>query len=223
LDTTTPKKISISEIKRLFQREWLDPQGDMPYADTRPRPPALGLELVAPLRRGAAAHTVLERLDFHRCQEEGALAAFIAELASQGILTREEAASVPAGHILRFLQSPLAGRIRESPLVRRETPFVLGWPASELYGRDYSQKTVLVHGIVDCYFARPDGTLALVDYKSDKVPAEGGFLEIARRYALQMRVYKRAIESATGLPVTECLLFLLSAGQVFSYEADYEA
>ncbi|MDR1531824.1 MAG: helicase-exonuclease AddAB subunit AddA [Clostridiales bacterium] len=226
-ETTLPKKISISEIKRLFQRE-LDGAADLSdhyfYAESSSRPAAAprfrsGGRALTSTRRGTLIHTVLEWLDLQLCRDEEAVRGLIGELVDRNILVREEAAEIPVEKIAAFVNSPLAERIRRAELVKNEVPFVLGLPLSEVYGSAYkgSSRTVLVHGIVDCYFSHGDG-LAVLDYKSDYIHDNEDLRRIAERYALQMRIYKRAIENGTGKKVLECLLFLLSSGVEYVYD-----
>lgn len=73
-------------------------------------------------------------------------------------LTEEQRASLDMEKLHALLQTPLARRMAGARLYR-ETPFTLS--------REQDGETVLVQGIIDCYFVE-DGKAILVDYKSDR-------------------------------------------------------
>lgn len=50
----------------------------------------------------------------------------------------------------------------------------------------------MIQGVIDVYFEE-DGSLILVDYKTDKVSKKGGEDELRRRYALQLEYYAKAL------------------------------
>ena len=62
---------------------------------------------------------------------------------------------------------------------------------------------------MDCCFVLPDGTLKLIDYKTDRLgsdPTEGGKL-LWERYANQLYYYKVALEKIFGKTVSEISLY----------------
>ena len=63
---------------------------------------------------------------------------------------------------------------------------------------------VTVWGYVDAVFVNPDGTLTLVDFKTDTLITSP--TELARRYQPQMSAYVAALQQATGTRVTEAWL-----------------
>ena len=48
------------------------------------------------------------------------------------------------------------------------------------------------------YYIDKDGKLVLIDYKTDKY---GTSIELEEKYKLQLELYKRALEDATGKKV----------------------
>lgn len=74
----------------------------------------------------------------------------------------------------------------------------------------------IVQGIIDCFFEE-EGELVLVDYKTTGVGSEGEFAarreSIRARYAMQIDLYRRALEAATGKPVKEAYLYLTNLGE----------
>jgi ATP-dependent helicase/nuclease subunit A len=115
----------------------------------------------------------------------------------------------------------MAERIRRSSFVRRETAFVVGLTPAEVYLAEPDQsETILVHGIIDCFFEE-NGHMVLLDYKSDYV-TEDGIEALKQRYAVQMEIYKKAVERSTGVPVGECALYLFALDRAVRYSGiDY--
>ncbi len=74
----------------------------------------------------------------------------------------------------------------------------------------------IVQGIIDCFFEE-EGELVLVDYKTTNVRSKGEFAgrreSIKARYALQIDLYRRALEAATGKRVKEAYLYLTNSGE----------
>ena len=74
----------------------------------------------------------------------------------------------------------------------------------------------IVQGIIDCFFEE-GGELVLVDYKTTGVGSEGEFAarreSIRTRYAMQIDLYRRALEAATGKHVKEAYLYLTNLGE----------
>lgn len=63
----------------------------------------------------------------------------------------------------------------------------------------------MIQGVIDCLFREYDGWI-LVDYKSDLLEREDAF---RKRYAVQLALYKRAVEQITGRPVSETYIYSL--------------
>ena len=131
------------------------------------------------------------------------------EMVKEEFISREEADAVDKAKLADFAVSTLGRRIAASPAVYREQPFNLVC--------DVDGSSALVQGIIDCFFEE-DGELVLVDYKTTNVKNEAEFIrrkdEIASRYALQMGLYRRALEEATGKVVKEACLYLTNIGEV---------
>ena len=74
----------------------------------------------------------------------------------------------------------------------------------------------IVQGIIDCFFEE-EGELVLVDYKTTGVGSEGELAArregIRARYAMQIDLYRRALEAATGKHVKEAYLYLTNLGE----------
>ena len=126
------------------------------------------------------------------------------------VLTDEQAAAADICAIVRFLQSPLAARIRASRKVEREYRFSLLRPARELTGAD-SDDPVLLQGVVDCFFEE-DGELVVVDFKTDRI-GRTQIEERAEHYRPQLEAYSMALMRVMGKKVREKVLYFFSAGE----------
>ena len=73
--------------------------------------------------------------------------------------------------VARLFRSPLGLRLRDAAEVRREFRFQLLCPAADYFPAAAPGDEILLQGVVDCCFAEPDGSLTIVDYKTDRVAA----------------------------------------------------
>jgi len=215
--TPLPSKLSISEIKRLYD---ISPDST-PHQDSPPSfdPPVFlqtgAEEGINAMALGSALHTVAEHLDFAQHTTREAIEALIINLKSKNLLTMEAADAINRNKILTLANSQVADRIRASTNVHRETPFVMAIPASDLYTElPPTNESILVHGIIDLYFEEPDG-LVLVDFKSDNPGSDEAVW--ARTHSTQLKIYKRAIEEATASNVKEVLLYTFTKGDVINF------
>jgi ATP-dependent helicase/nuclease subunit A len=160
----------------------------------------------------------MEHLDFHRDVSAQNIRELIARLTSRNLLTPESGAAIPLYIIEKFAAGELADRIRRSGTVKREVPFVLGLSPSEIYPDDNfpDDETVLVHGIIDCFFIE-ENQIVLVDYKSDYV-TEKTLQKLIDSYRIQLRIYKKAIERGEQKTVKETLLYLFSLDRCISVQ-----
>jgi ATP-dependent helicase/nuclease subunit A len=212
IEKTLPAKLSVSEIKRNFYEleisdgEELTPQDDfLSFA-----PPDFISQKSPGTARGKATHAVLEKIDFFNCDSPKKIKAFIESLTGK-FFTPDEAKLIPVYQINNFINSRLCERIRRAERVWREEPFVMEISPFEAYGLEEYKNVrdkILVHGIIDCYFEE-DG-LILLDYKSDFAPPGATADELAKKYKIQMDIYKKALERATGKKVAESIVYFLS-------------
>lgn len=129
---------------------------------------------------------------------------------AQRKLTDEQAEAVDVHALMRFLQSPLAARIRASERVEREYRFSLLRPVREFADVD-SDDEVLLQGVVDCFFEE-DGALVVVDFKTDRV-TRAEMSARAERYRPQLEAYSMALSRVTGKTVRERVLYFFSVGE----------
>lgn len=160
-------------------------------------------------------HFIMQHLDYSRDDIDRQ----IIEMVSKDLLTEQQAGSVDPDRIRTFFTSPLGQRILSREKVFREVPFNLEIPCQEIYNdlgaECYQDETVLLQGVIDCFFEEADG-IVLVDYKTDYVP-DGDVDRVRGRYELQISYYARALEKLTGKKVKEKYIYLFSVGKVLEY------
>ena len=161
---------------------------------------------------GTAYHRIMEFVDFKKAVNEAGECdkSYIAEraetLKGNGAISEPVFKALDLGKVYAFFETEIGTRAcaaaREG-LLSKEKPFTL---RVERRG-----KSVLVQGIIDCYFSDGDG-LVLVDYKSNRLSykdREADIERIKEEYREQISLYKRALEEGTGLSVKEAYLYLL--------------
>lgn len=147
--------------------------------------------------RGNAYHRVMELLDFSKVSTAEELWKQMKELEREKVLDEAYLPLIRKDRMENFLSSELAARMKKAAQkgkLYRESPFVLGLPASELSKEFPSDETVLIQGIIDAYFEEEDG-LVVLDYKTDRVQEEK---DLINRYADQLEHYANALTRLTG-------------------------
>lgn len=206
-------KLSVSELKKrshipeeqeaseLYQTEEVVPLIPQ-FRETQ--------ETLTGAARGTVYHLFMENLDFSKKE---ALEIQLEELISCGKMTREESRVLKIPDIRRFLASDCGKRMERAAAagkLYREHPFVLGVPASEIR-RDWSpEEMVLVQGIIDAYFQEEDGTISILDYKTDHVSHPQQLVE---RYRAQLDYYAMALERLTGCKVKDRIIYSFHFGR----------
>ena len=72
----------------------------------------------------------------------------------------------------------------------------------------------MIQGIIDMYFENEEG-IVLVDYKTDRVK---DVEEIKKRYEVQLKYYKKAIEKMLGIKVKNTYIYLVTYNKVIEME-----
>jgi ATP-dependent helicase/nuclease subunit A len=117
----------------------------------------------------------------------------------------------PIAMIERFLASPRAAEIATATDAHRELEFLLAWPpGAKPQAADASEQRYL-QGFIDCLYRDAAGRWRLVDYKTNRVTAEG-LAAAAAQYEMQMLVYALAAETILATPPAELALCFLRPG-----------
>lgn len=223
----TAAKFSVSEVKRRYQELHSDELQDeaalsVPAAAVIPPapgeddafaalPPWLAGEeaAVSGAQRGTALHKALQYITPAADQTTATLRREIDAFVRQGLLSREEAKLVYVPVLAAFCQSDIGRRMAESPELHREYPFTVLLAGGDPLPETETGEQILIQGVIDCLF-REDDAWILVDYKSDRLETTDAF---RRRYAVQLALYKRAVEQITHRPVEETYIYSLHLQQ----------
>ena len=223
----TAAKFSVSEVKRRYQELHSDELQDeaalsVPAAAVFPPapgeddafaalPPWLAGEeaAVSGAQRGTALHKALQYITPAADQTTATLRREIDAFVRQGLLSREEAKLVYVPVLAAFCQSDIGRRMAESPELHREYPFTVLLAGGDPLPETETGEQILIQGVIDCLF-REDDAWILVDYKSDRLETADAF---RRRYAVQLALYKRAVEQITHRPVEETYIYSLHLQQ----------
>ncbi|MCD8076907.1 MAG: helicase-exonuclease AddAB subunit AddA [Lachnospiraceae bacterium] len=165
-------------------------------------------------RRGTVYHTVLERMPPEDGADAAKVAAQIARMEEEGILSGEEAAAVKIPAITGFYRSELGRKMigaSGTGRLHREQPFVMAVPLTEVLPPEEREgippeEWVLVQGIIDAFLEEEDG-IVLWDYKTDLVPRRGGAEILRTRYRKQLVLYRQALERARNGRVKEMWIY----------------
>ena len=176
------------------------------------RPVFEGQRPLTPAQRGTALHMVMQYLDYGRTGSLAEIDDEISRLVIGQYITPQQGAAVNPADILGFFRSDLGKRLQASPRVEREFKFSLLAPAADYYEGAQQGEEVLLQGVVDCWFVEADGTVTVVDFKTDRV-SEQTVEGRAEDYHPQLDAYTRALSEAAGVSVSRRCLWFFSAGR----------
>ncbi len=198
-----PQRLSYSALAsyaRCGYRFYLERVLRLPRVTPPPRPDEP--EAVAgidPRVRGSLVHRLLEGLDLARPEVPTAEA--VGELGETwGLeLTHAEADDI-RNLVSAFATSALRARLAEARRTRREAPFA--------FTLEPEGGGSLVIGFMDAFATEPDGSVLIVDYKSDRLDGTEPADLVDRDYATQRIVYALAAlrDGAPRVEVAYCFL-----------------
>ncbi len=210
----TKLKFTVSELKK---REYMgEESGEILYEEPEVIPLIPNFlkeqEETAGAARGSAYHRVLELLDFTRDYSEESLKITIEDMVQSGRIGENAAGTVKPYDILRFMESESGQRMKKAAgkaLLWKEQPFVLGVGMQEIYPGTEGDETILIQGIIDVFFEE-DGSLIVLDYKTDKVTSAE---QLKEKYHAQLEYYARALERLMGKKVAGKIIYSFTLGE----------
>ena len=174
-------------------------------------------------KRGIATHNFLQFFDIASLRKDGVVAE-INRLKEKGFLSEKSAKLVRVNELVKFEGSELLSAMEKAKNLYREFRFNTRLPAELFATKDENKKlyeghTVLVQGVIDCLIENADGTLRLVDYKTDRLTKEElENEELARKklsdaHSLQLSYYALAVEEIFGKKPTRVEVYSLPLGK----------
>ncbi|MBE6612602.1 MAG: hypothetical protein E7632_08920 [Ruminococcaceae bacterium] len=218
-----PAKLSVSRLYPTVLDEdeapaaELSSDGESGILTKRPRfLDAAADERATGAERGTATHLFMQFCDFSRFRHaSGSLEALVREeaarLAAAHFVTPRTASLADVRRLAGFFAGETFREICASPRVFREHRFNVKLPAGDFTAdeemrRELRGETILVQGVIDCFYENPDGSLTILDYKTDFIPPELTFDEaramLIDRHGLQLGYYKAALERIAAKPVS---------------------
>ncbi len=196
-EVVLPNKLSVSQLlSRSEEEEWgeLYPTHLVDFDR--------GVLRTGAEKIGTATHQVMQFCDFAAMAKdpEGEME----RLVTRGFLSAEDLQLVNTDQVTAFFRSELYKKLLASPSVEREKRFNVLLPGSAL---GVGEGEVLVQGVVDAWFENPDGTLTILDFKTDRVKSENGEAVLRERHGHQLRLYALAVETMTGKKVSSLVLY----------------
>jgi ATP-dependent helicase/nuclease subunit A len=154
--------------------------------------------------KGSAVHAVMQQVPLDDPTSGLSTLVDIAS-ESEGVLDRRRDIEMMVHSLLK---GELFRRMQTSTNCRREM----------YVGAQFGEVTVW--GYVDAVFVNPDGTLTLVDFKTDTLITSP--VELAQRYQPQMSAYVAALQQATGMRVSEAWLSIAQPDGAAAVEIQVE-
>lgn len=233
-----PAKLSVSKLVPTLldedAAELSEPYEPFDFEAKRPlfldsdkeAPTATGAE------RGTATHLFMQFCDFSRfgrfCDDIAAeIEDEAARLAERRYITKRAASLINVRQLAVFFAGATFAEICKAPHIWREHRFNVRLPASdftsdEALRSELSGEAVLVQGVIDCFFENPDGTLTLIDYKTDYIPSELSKPEaeamLLERHRLQLSYYKAALERISAKRVSRVAVYSFGLGDTVEVE-----
>ena len=162
---------------------------------------------------GNAIHAVMQYISYDSCDNKESVCAEIERLASNGLLSEEQARLVDVDKIVRFFSSPLGRKLTGSHEILREFKFSLLCSANEFYTDGSPEDQVLLQGVVDCAVIEDDG-ITVIDFKTDRV-YDNAETVLNERYGEQIRTYGKALSRMFNKPVKELLIYSFYLSEYF--------
>lgn len=206
--TKVPVKLSVSEVKRMQAEE---DRGTLPISQLRelsPRP----LGGVKATERGTIVHFVLQMAEPEKINSADDVDGLVDQLVEKKVISSEQARAVDSKRIFKFFDSSIGRRLRNAVRVEREFSFYTKAQIGDVYGIE-QEGEILLQGTMDCFFCEEDGRIVLIDFKTDRAGNRQEAEEIAKRYYVQMKYYKKALEEILDEKVHECYLFFLDCSE----------
>lgn len=208
--TRIPSKLSVSEIKNANK---VDSLGySIPPLIIKPKF-LEGKKEYTKAEKGTIIHFIMQHIDLSKLKEDKDVKLQVEEMISKEIITEEEIMEIDLNKITLFFNSDLGERMLSSNKVNREVSFNMKRKAQEVIGSlQISKENLLIQGTVDCYFEEEE-EIVLVDYKSDEVTEINDVTNIIKRYDVQLRLYKEALERILGKRVKESYIYLFDINE----------
>lgn len=209
-ETTLPTVVSATQLKHTEETE----ESTLPphYRGMK-RPRFMeGEQKLSGAEAGTATHLLMQHIDFHCGAAENEVRKEISRILLHRRITPAQAEAIRVDEVAMLLSSPMGDLLRKADELHREYRLSLLLDAKELDENAAVGEQIMLHGVVDCWWENEDGTVTVLDFKTDRV--RGKALETrAEEYRPQVESYCRALERILEKRVSEKLLYFFSEGR----------
>ncbi|MBQ1848251.1 MAG: UvrD-helicase domain-containing protein [Clostridia bacterium] len=173
-------------------------------------------------KRGTATHLFMQFCDFESAEAD--VSAEAKRLSDKGFTDVRNAEIMYEEEVRSFFKSDLYNRMNAAKkagrLFYREFRFNIGLDAAEFTNdpelkKTLENETLLVQGVVDCFFEEEDGTVTVCDYKTDRI-GRRNVEDFKDRHRTQLLYYKKALERITKKKVGRLVLYSFCLGEEIS-------
>ncbi len=172
---------------------------------------------LSPTERGTAIHMAMQYITYELCTDLPAIQKELDRLVSQSFITQQQADVIPPEKILHFFQSPTGQRVLSADKVIREFKFSILEDAGK-YDPALFGERLLLQGVTDCCIIE-DGTLTILDFKSDNITPEQQTAR-AEYYKGQLDAYADALSRIFNLPVKDKILYFFATDSSYLMPAE---
>ena len=165
--------------------------------------------IFTPAEKGTLLHLCVQKLDESKDYTREEIQEFVSNLKDKNIISEEEQKNINTDILYKYTKSELWQDLKQAKEIHKETPFYINIPATEIYDEAEESEKILVQGIIDLYYIDKNDNLILVDYKTDYVP-NGDVKILEEKYKVQLDIYKKALEEATGKKVYKAMIWALN-------------
>ncbi len=162
---------------------------------------------------GTANHAFMQFADYAAAEKD--VRAEAKRLLVKGFISKEEYELLRYPMLEGFFGSEIYAELKASPRVYREKRFSTRLDASLFTAEE--GESVLVQGVIDCFFENPDGSFTLLDYKTDSA-REGDEKTLAEKHGTQLYLYSLYIKKLTGMPVSKAYIYSFALGKAIECE-----
>lgn len=221
--TIRRSKQSVSEVKRMYEVRDDASSSEVVKAFEKPisgRPRFMREKKLSPAEKGTVLHMVMQHVPLHEMPTIHSIEILLEDMVKKELLTSDQISVVEPENVVRFFETELGQLMLKSKMVKREVPFSLAVPASEMY-QDHTLKdeSILIQGVIDCLIEEKDHII-LLDYKTDGIydRFKGGFEEakpvLEKRYKTQLDFYEKALQDILQKCVKGKYLYFFDGGHL---------
>ncbi len=205
---SVPYKISVSRLKEGLLDD-AEKETDITLINSprfiSPASPASGAV------KGTSMHTFMQFTSFDPETVED-IEKEADRLLRDGFISQEHRDNLDFEKLFSLFKSDIFAKIKKSPVVEREKRYTVSVPVKKLLpDEDYPyDDTILIQGVVDCYFEDEDGSYTLIDFKTDRVNEKNGEEVLLERHSKQLTLYAEALSEILPKKVKKILIYSFS-------------